>query len=314
MEKLSEKMKNKTSIVIISGFLGSGKTTLLKRFIDWEFARGNQPQIIMSEFGDFDIDSKIIADERLQVTSVVGGCICCSSRNELLVSLQKIIAQNSGSPIYIETTGIGEPAGVLQSISAVLNTNVIVNKVIVVYDTSQHGNNHRDCVLIEKQLMTADIIVLNKTDIASLDMKKTEEDIALINPTAQLMKAVDCDIDLNAALKGATLCFAGSKETVHTGNYRSFAFKIDTRIFRDKFEQWLKSLPEDIIRLKGFVRFQYENGLFEVHYSRGNYRIKIFENTEWMDATLSIISHPISSNEILKGFNSCIPDSESLFW
>lgn len=308
LEKLSEKMKNKTSIVIISGFLGSGKTTLLKRFIDWEFARGNQPQIIMSEFGDFDIDSKIIADERLQVTSVVGGCICCSSRNELLVSLQKIIAKNSGSPVYIETTGIGEPAGVLQSISAVLNTNVIVNKVIVVYDTSQHGNNHRDCVLIEKQLMTADIIVLNKTDIASLDMKKTEEDIALINPTAQLMKAVDCDIDLNAALKGATVCFAGSKETVNTDNYRSFAFKIDARILRDKFEQWLKSLPEDIIRLKGFVRFQSENELFEVHYSRGNYRIKIFKNTEWMDATLSIISHPISSNEILKGFNSCIPD------
>ena len=299
-------MKNKTPIIIISGFLGSGKTTLLKMFIDWEFVRGNQPQIIMSEFGDFDIDSKIIADERLQVTSVVGGCICCSNRNELLVSLQHIIAQNSGSPVYIETTGIGDPAGGLQSISAVLNTNVIINKVIVVYDTSQHGNNHSDCVLIEKQLMTADIIVLNKTDIASLDMKKTEEDIASINHTAQLMRAVDCDIDLNAALKGATVCFAGSKETVNTDNYRSFAFKIDARILRDKFEQWLKSLPEDIIRLKGFVRFQSENGLFEVHYSRGNYRIKLFENTEWMDATLSIISHPISSNEILKGFKSCI--------
>jgi G3E family GTPase len=250
----------------------------------------------MSEFGDFDIDSKIIADERLQVTSVVGGCICCSNRNELLVSLQHIIAQNSGSPVYIETTGIGDPAGVLQSISAVLDTNVIINKVIVVYDTSQHGNNHSDCVLIEKQLMTADIIIL----------KKTEEDIASINPTAQLMRAVDCDIDLNAALKGTTVCFAGSKETVNTDNYRSFAFKIDARILRDKFEQWLKSLPEDIIRLKGFVRFQSENGLFEVHYSRGNYRIKLFENTEWMDATLSIISHPISSNEILKGLNSCI--------
>ncbi len=301
-------MKNKTSIVIISGFLGSGKTTLLKRFIDWEFARDNQPQVIMSEFGDFDIDSKIIADERLQVTSVIGGCICCSNRNELLISVQNMIAQNPGSPVYIETTGIGDPAGVLQSISSVLNSNVLINKIIVVYDTSRHGNNHRDYVLIEKQLMTADIIVLNKTDIASMDVKKTETDIATINPTAQLISAVDCDIDLSSVLKGATGCFAGNKETVNTDNYRSFAFKIETRILRDKFEQWLKSLPEDIIRLKGFVRFQSENGLFEVHYSRGNYRIKIFENTEWMDATLSIISHPISSNEILKGFKSCILD------
>ena len=53
-------MAKQTKITIIGGFLGSGKTTLLKRLVDWEFSQDRVPQVIMSEFGDFDIDGKIL--------------------------------------------------------------------------------------------------------------------------------------------------------------------------------------------------------------------------------------------------------------
>jgi G3E family GTPase len=303
-------MKKRTNIIILSGFLGSGKTTLLKRFIDWEFSRGNQPLVIMCEFGDFDIDSQILEDERLQISSVVGGCICCTNRNELFYALQNIIKNNPGSPVYIETTGVGDPAGVLQGVSPVLDSDVKINKVIVVYDAGRYHSNDNDSILIEKQLMTSDIIVLNKTDLGSLDIKKIENDIAKINPNAEIIRSVECNIDLDAALRGTTGCFAESKETDSTDNYRSFAFKIETRLLRDEFEEWLGSLPSDIIRLKGFVRFQSENGIFEVQYSRGNHRIRLFETSRWMDASLVIISHPINPDVILDGFKSCIPVKE----
>jgi G3E family GTPase len=261
----------------------------------------------MCEFGDFDIDSQILDDERLQISSVVGGCICCSNRNELLYALQNIIKKNPGTPIYIETTGVGDPAGVLQGVSPVIDSHVRINKVIVVYDAGQHHSNENDFILIEKQLMTADIIVLNKTDLVPIDIKAIENDIFQINPNAAIIQSVECNIDLDAALRGTTGCFAESKETDSTDNYRSFAFKIETRLLRDEFEAWLKSLPSDIIRLKGFVRFQSENGIFEVQYSRGDYRISLFETSRWMDASLVIISHPINPDVILKRFKSCLP-------
>ena len=54
---------NPLRLVIIGGFLGSGKTTLLKRIIDWEAKNGNHPAVIMSEFGELDVDGILKAME-----------------------------------------------------------------------------------------------------------------------------------------------------------------------------------------------------------------------------------------------------------
>ena len=64
-------------VIIVGGFLGSRKTTLLKRLLDWELGCGISPQVIMSEFGDFDVDGVLIRDGCIQVTKLVGGCACC---------------------------------------------------------------------------------------------------------------------------------------------------------------------------------------------------------------------------------------------
>jgi len=87
----------KSGIVIIGGFLGSGKTTLLKKLLEWEFERGTRPQVIMSEFGDFDVDGAIIGDDRIDISAIVSGCICCSSRDELAYALTGMLRSAPGS-------------------------------------------------------------------------------------------------------------------------------------------------------------------------------------------------------------------------
>jgi len=295
-----------TKIVIISGFLGSGKTTLLKRFIDSEFSQGHQPQVVMSEFGDFDVDGKILEDERLKVSAVTGGCICCTNRNELSDALKRIIMTAPGKPIYIETTGVGDPAGVLQTIAPLTGPDVVINKIIVVYDVSQHGIESQDKILIEKQLMTCDIIVLNKTDLSNHDLEQVRTELALINPEAEIIPAVESNIDLEKALEGVTACFVKEEPTNTTAEYRSFAFKLEPRLIRSKFEKWLKVLPPQVLRLKGFVRFEGENGLYEVQVSRAQQNITLFPSLRWMDATLVVISHPMPADKILEGLKSCI--------
>lgn len=300
----------KTRITIISGFLGSGKTTLLKRFLDWEFSRGVTPRVIMSEFGDFDIDGQIIADERLQVMAVTGGCICCSNRDELANAVTKMLKASSITPVYIETTGVADPAGVLQAIHPLLGDTGFISKVLVVYDASRHGKDGRDAILIERQLMTADWIILNKTDLTPGDVERIAAEVAQVNPQAKIVKAVACNIELDQATEGATRSYAGTPAAEAAGGeYTSFAFKIDARLDRSRFESWFRALPSGVLRLKGFVRFEGENGVFQVQVSRGQVSIAPFATDRWIDSALVAVTHPLPADALLSGLRDCVPQA-----
>ena len=59
-------------IVLIGGFLGSGKTTLLKRLLTWEIEHGTKPIVIMNEFGELDIDSRLIDNGQIEIRRLSG--------------------------------------------------------------------------------------------------------------------------------------------------------------------------------------------------------------------------------------------------
>lgn len=300
-----------SEIIIISGFLGSGKTTLLKRFLDWEFARGIQPLVIMSEFGDFDVDGAIIADERLKIIAITGGCVCCTNKDELAGAISKMTREAPGSHIYIETTGLADPAGVLATITPLLQPETaMIKKVLVVYDADRHGKFDRDETMVEKQVLTADWILINKCDLVAEGLTPIISDLSETNPAATILPTIHCDIDIEESVKGATGCFASNRVAEATNEtYKSFAFQFDTRLYRAPFEKWLASLPRNVIRLKGFVRFEEESGIFEIQATRGRYDITLFPTVRWMDSTLVAITHPMPADDLLAGLRKCVPPS-----
>jgi G3E family GTPase len=299
-------------IIIISGFLGSGKTTLLKRFLDWELGRGVTPLVIMSEFGDFDVDGAIIADERLQIKAIIGGCVCCSNKDELADAITAMIGSAPGSRIYIETTGLADPAGVLATLTPLLDPKTaVVKKVLVVYDAARHGSDDRDKILVEKQILTADRILVNKCDLVAEGVDALVAHLADVNPSAVVSRTVTCDIDLEDAVEGTTRCFATNRiETISDNVYRSFAFQFDNRLYRKPFEKWLSTLPEDVVRVKGFIRFEEEDGIFEVQATSHQHDITLFPTVRWMDSSLVVIAHPMSADGLFPGLQACVPPKE----
>ena len=301
-----------SEIIIISGFLGSGKTTLLKRFLDWELDRGIKPLVIMSEFGDFDVDGAIIADERLEIVAITGGCICCSNKDELADAISTMTRTTPGSRIYIETTGLADPAGVLAAITPFIRPETAnVKKVLVVYDAARHGQFDRDQILVEKQVLTADRILVNKCDLVTEGLGALAADLSEINPSAAISQTVKCDIEIEGAVAGTTGCFASSRIEEGTGDaYKSFAFQFDTRLYRQPFEKWLSTLPKDVIRVKGFIRFEEESGTFEVQATSSQYDVTLFPTVQWMDSTLVAITHPMQADDLLAGLRECVPHSK----
>ena len=109
-------------VTVLTGFLGSGKTTLLNHILT--STHGKKLAIIENEFGDVGIDDALLktntkwqADE--EVIEMMNGCICCTVRQDLIVTLNKLAKRVEAGTLHldgiiIETTGIADPAPVAQ--------------------------------------------------------------------------------------------------------------------------------------------------------------------------------------------------------
>lgn len=176
---------------LIIGRLGSGKTSciqsLLKTKPDSEFWA-----VLINEFGQLGLDAALLAPEtgnqQFAISEISGGCICCSSRSQLQVSLTQLIRQYHPQRLLIEATGLGHPAGIVDLLRSEHLANEIKLETIIcltdcrMFDTRQGSDLDKSSGLNERLLATetiqhqfelADVVVLNKTDLA------TEEQLIL---------------------------------------------------------------------------------------------------------------------------------------
>src|SRR5258708_2577050 len=96
----------RTPITLITGPLGSGKTTLLRHIL------AKQPEkiaIVMNEFGEIAIDTKVIEGKNVRIAELGGGCVCCSLLGEFEAAVNEIIEKIAPERIVVETTGLAEP-------------------------------------------------------------------------------------------------------------------------------------------------------------------------------------------------------------
>lgn len=295
-------------VIIIAGFLGSGKTTLLKKLVNREIDRGMRPQVIMSEFGDIDIDGLLINDHKIKLTTITGGCACCDLREELVEAFNDAVNALPGSMIFIESTGVGDPAGILESIQPTIRNGLAtVAAVVVVYDASRPLLSGKDSTLVRRQLQTADIIVINKADMASrVDIQSVLNYASEINPSAELIVTSHGEIDFEKALTGKSVIknIEGTKSTSET--FRSLGFQIEEPLSHQALEKWLKTLPPSVIRAKGFVELTGQKGIFEIQATRGQVSISRFTKEEKPPSILVLITHPIRTDGLLRGLENCL--------
>lgn len=159
-------------VSIVTGFLGSGKTTLLNRLL--KDAALKDTAVIINEFGEVGLDHLLVEQADEGIIELSNGCLCCTVRGALVDTLATLVERVQTGRIarlervIIETTGLADPAPVLQSImghpvmvqafrlDGVLTTVDVVNGAATL-------NNHEEAV---KQVAMADRIIVTKTDMA----------------------------------------------------------------------------------------------------------------------------------------------------
>ena len=95
-------------------FLGAGKTTLLNRILTAD--HGRRVAVIVNEFGEVGIDHHLLISSDQEIVEMSNGCICCTVRGDLLRSLFQLLEhRDKFDTLMIETTGLADPAPVVQS-------------------------------------------------------------------------------------------------------------------------------------------------------------------------------------------------------
>ena len=197
---------NKIWITVITGFLGSGKTTLLNTLL--KHPEMNQAAVIVNEFGEIGIDYDLVERSDENIVQLANGCLCCSVKGDLIDTFRDLyIQRNAGTIPYfdrvvIETTGIADPAPVLQIIFTnpmVMNhysLDGVVTTVDVINGVSSLGR-FPECV---KQAAIADRLILTKSDLVEVadhgeKVKDLSDRLRALNPAAPIVVRNTGDVD-----------------------------------------------------------------------------------------------------------------------
>ncbi|MGA2043529.1 MAG: cobalamin biosynthesis protein CobW [Roseiarcus sp.] len=204
---------SKVPVTIVTGFLGSGKTTLIRHALT--HAHGRRLALIVNEFGDVGIDGEILKScgaascPAENIVELANGCICCTVADDFAPAIAALLAlQPPPEQIIVETSGLALPKPLVKAFDwPELRAQLTVDGVIAVVDAGavaagrfaddpaavaaqraadpslDHDNPLEE--VYEDQLLCADMIVLNKTDLlAAGELARVRAEIAGAIPRA----------------------------------------------------------------------------------------------------------------------------------
>lgn len=211
-------------VTVITGFLGAGKTALVNRLLGESALR---ICVIENEKGAVSIDHALLRSQNSAGIIVLkNGCMCCSAdgagESELERVLDRLAELASGARgdvdvaegfaaidyIVIETSGLADPGPILQTFfRRDVQARFKLDGVVAVVD-AKHISHHLTLggflsrsTEAGRQVGFADVVLLNKTDIATAaEIEAAAAAIQAANPTARVIQCVRCSVDAASLL------------------------------------------------------------------------------------------------------------------
>ncbi|MBF0393679.1 MAG: cobalamin biosynthesis protein CobW [Alphaproteobacteria bacterium] len=275
-------LKSKIPATIVTGFLGAGKTTLVRHLL--ANAQGRRIALIVNEFGDIGVDSEILAGcgaadcAEGGVIELANGCLCCTVADEFVPAMESLL--NRPQPpdhIVIETSGLALPKPLVKAFDwPAIRSRVTVDGVVALVDALSLAEGrfdepppdapHDDPVeeVFEDQLLCADLVVLNKTDLVA-DIEPSLAALrARLRPGVKVLPTRQAAIDpavllgLGAAVEDHLAARPGHHDDAEGhdhDDWESFAVAMPALIDPAVLDARLAAaaLAHDILRCKGFL-------------------------------------------------------------
>jgi G3E family GTPase len=262
---------------VLTGFLGSGKTTLLRHLLAQpEFA---DTAVVINEFGEVGLDHLLVREVAEDVVLLSSGCLCCTVRDDLVSTLAELhtLMRAGEIPAFrrvvVETTGLADPAPILQAILGErrLTPFLRMGHVITTVDAvngEQTLARHREA---RQQLAIANRVIVTKTDlVAQSGRDSLIEKLSAINPTADLLTSSKAQLPATRVLDEAPAQWHRPDDRnadshaphVHEGHghdhaIQTFTVQVEQPVQWAAFVDWLELLlasrGDSILRVKGLL-------------------------------------------------------------
>ena len=194
---------------IISGFLGAGKTTLLQQLLAQK-PQGETWAVLINEFGQIGVDQQLLPqDSGFEIKELLGGCLCCTSQLPMQIALSRLIQESQPDRLFIEPTGLGHPAQLLEQLTEPHWRNQIdMRALVTVVDGSRlHDDEWTAQNLYQDQLKAAQIVL-----VSHIEAMNDQDQNALLKLQDNYMVYVQTWIQAeqgNIALAAIDLPFVG---------------------------------------------------------------------------------------------------------
>jgi len=306
-------------LTIIGGFLGSGKTSLVNHILN--NTQNKRVAVLVNDFGEINIDAKLIVSVEGETVSLANGCVCCSIRDDLLTEVLKLFAGDVvPEHIVIETSGVSKPISVAETFLNPATLSLVdVQNMITVLDVDLVIDDQADYTdLAYSQIAVADLVVINKTDLVSPKrLEAVRKKVADIVTRACILETTFGEVPLDLifddqmsrameSLREKNKLFTPHHEHHHDQEFATWTFRNQAEWSFNALQRAVEHLPVGIFRAKGLVRLDLETddyGILQVTGRRG--WLKLVEpesdSDEVLTTELVFIGKPGStSNEDLK--------------
>lgn len=255
-----------TKLYLITGFLGAGKTTFLKKFVA-DF-KNQKIALIINEFGSNNVDGKLLAELDASVAEINNGSIFCSCRAEQFENaVLDVLQKQHPDLIFVEASGLADPIGVKGIFSQPIYENMVYAGAICLVDALRFHKVYSSTVVSRMQLAVSDLVLINKTDLASRQQ---------IDDVIAIAKAQKPDRPVFETVYGAfrrewlaALDYGknGGEEQTTINSVKDITLGKLTLIVSgfvpEQMKAFLKMFAEETYRIKGFVCMEGQNYLVD---------------------------------------------------
>jgi G3E family GTPase len=181
----------------VSGFLGAGKTTTLLAAARELRRRGHRPAIVTNDQGRDLVDTRLARTVTDDVAEVLDGCFCC--RFDELADVVTTLVDGGADVVLAEAVGSCTDlrATVVRPLRAQHGAALRVAPLVTVVDPLRYrsfarfwaaGEDTDTGHLYAHQLAEADVLAVNKIDLAGQALGTTVADLSRRNPAARLVR------------------------------------------------------------------------------------------------------------------------------
>ncbi len=313
-------------VTVLTGFLGAGKTTLLNHILTAH--HGKRIAVIENEFGEVGVDQDLVVHAEEEIFETNNGCICCTVRGDLIRILGNLLKRRDKFDfVLIETTGLADPGPVAQTffLDDEMRSHLRLDAIVTVVDAKHVWQHFDDGEEVQDQIGFADVVLLNKTDLATPDtLDSLVERVRSINATARIHRCRNAAIEMDKILDIGGFNLGRALEVdphflqeethhKHQHDVTSVGITVAGDVDEKKLNDWLSELlmtqGPDIFRMKGVLSLKghAERFVFQgVHMLFDGRPDRPWGKTEERGNKLVFIGRKLNRAQLVQGFRACL--------